>query len=166
MQTRQTNPPDSSKDKDLLVFSAVFVIAVIGLIFIFVIIPSGVSENTAAQTEQEIGVITNGETLIEDINTCLAKYTLTSRDIFFIYSDTCIYSNEMKPWVQQLESRGNSFVWVNTKNSSAMQIVTTCLAGVLKYEGTPEFICPANEKSFTGAFSSINELENFANNCR
>jgi hypothetical protein len=171
MQTRQTKPSNTGKDKDLLVFGAIFVIAVIGLIAIFVIfqieiIPSGASENVAVRAGQEIGVVTNENNSIEDINTCLARYSLTNKNVFFIYSDTCTYSNEMKPWVQQLEGKGNSFVWVNTKNSSAMQIVTTCLSGILRYEGTPEFICPANEKSFTGAFSSINELEDFVINCR
>jgi len=171
MQTRQTNLPGPSKDKDLLIFSAVFVIAVVGFIVIFVvfqieIIPSGASENVTVQTGQNIGVVTNGDNTTEDINACLARYSWTGKEVFFIYSDTCTYSNEMKPWVQQLEERGNSFVWVNTKNISAMQIVTTCLSRILRYEGTPEFICPANERSFTGAFSSINELEDFVSNCK
>jgi hypothetical protein len=155
-----------SRDIELIAMVIVFIIAAVG-IAVFIIIPWGSQGGEISNSEFGINLTNYSNNKLPQTSTeCLATYSIESSRVVFIYSDTCVYSNQMKPWVQQLEGQGYKFLWVNIKNSSAIQIVSTCLSNVLRFEGTPEFICPSNEKSVVGIFTSIGEMENFANACK
>jgi len=153
-------------DKELLFFIGIFILAGAGIVVVFYVLPGlqpggdipgngSVTVNTSNGGQQPMGM-----------EECLANYGISSNQVFFIYSDKCIYSLEMKPMVQQLENEGNRFVWVNVDNSSAIQITSTCLGGIFRYEGTPETICPSNKADWVGIFASMDELRAFVADCK
>jgi len=161
-------PDKPGREKDLMIFGIILVISAIGIAG-FILLqqmnpesPGAIPEN---QTIEGIFVI-EGNGLSDDVGACLENYSINASQIFFIYSDTCTYSNEMKPLVQDLEKKGYKVVWANVKNATIMQIASTCLSEIMRYEGTPEFICPSTNTSVTGAFASADELENFAGGCK
>ena len=153
-------------DKELLFFIGIFILAGAGIVVVFFILPSLQPGGDIPSNGSVTVNTSNGGQQPMSMEECLANYGISSNQVFFIYSDRCIYSNEMKPLVQQLEKEGNRFVWVNVDNSSAIQITSTCLGGIFRYEGTPETICPSNKKGVVGSFSSLDELRGFVTDCK
>ncbi|MEM2974174.1 MAG: hypothetical protein QW112_00905 [Candidatus Micrarchaeia archaeon] len=150
----------SAPDRGLIIFIGIFVIAMAGIVA-FALLYSRASPRPSAES---ISPASEGQPM--GIQKCLARYGLDSTQVFFIYSDTCSFSQKMKPWVTLLESSGYRFVWANIDDASAIQLVSSCLTGIVRFAGTPEFVCPANGKSASGAFGSISDLENFVKECR
>jgi len=167
MQKKAKTPP-TRIDKELLMMVALFVIAAAGITIFFIIPQISPPEEISLPTGFLAINITNysENQLPQSITECLFKYNIESNRVFFIYSDTCIYSNKMKLWVQQLETEGYKFLWIDIRNESAIQITSACLGSILKYEGTPEFICPIKEKSVSGTFSNIEEMKSFSDDCK
>jgi thiol-disulfide isomerase/thioredoxin len=153
-------------DKELMFFIGIFILAGAGIVVVFYILPSlQPGENIPGNGSVTVNTSNGGQQPMS-MEECLANYGISSNQVFFIYSDSCVYSMEMKPLVQQLENEGNRFVWVNVDNSSAIQITSTCLGGIFRYEGTPETICPSNKKGVIGSFSSLDELRAFVADCK
>lgn len=162
---RRIRRPNVRKEKkrELYIFAAVMIIALAVLIAITWYVlqpkeetPKTFSANitiTEAGTGKEVGVA------------CLAKYGISGSTVVFVYGPLCTYSRQMEPWVQQLQGEGASFFWASTANGTAMQIVSECLSGVAKLDSTPEFICPANGRSYQGPFTSIDEMNAFVSQC-
>lgn len=100
-----------------------------------------------------------------DKTSCMARYSISTGTVVFMYATDCAYSKVMIPYVRQLESEGYKFYWADTANGSALQPVTNCLKDVAAMASTPEFICPAKDKGRIGAFS-LEELRGFAENCK
>jgi len=170
MQTSKRESKGNAKvdrDKELLFFIGIFVVAAIAIMGVFILPSLSEPDKSLSVMEGDIINVESSQNSIPlDLSSCLANYGISKDTVFFIYSDTCYYSKNMIPWVQQMESEGYKFLWADTTNASAIQIASTCLSGILRYEGTPEFICPSNGNSRVGAFSSLSELEGFANNCK
>lgn len=95
---------------------------------------------------------------------CLQKYNLTGASTFFIYADWCPHCAKMKPWVEQLQRKHN-VIWIDVANSSAMEIVSECLPGIVQLRLIPEFVCPRTGESKIGEFSTVNEMEDFMTKC-
>jgi len=153
-------------DKELLFFIGMFVLAGAGIVVVFFILPSLQPRGDILSNGSVTVNTSNGGQQPMSMEECLENYGISNDQVFFIYSDKCIYSMEMKPMVQQLENEGSRFVWVNVDNSSAIQITSTCLGGIFRYEGTPETICPSNKKGVIGSFSSMDELRAFVADCK
>jgi hypothetical protein len=152
-------------DKELLMMIALFIVAAAG-ITIFFIIPQISPVALGEDKSPSINLTSPPESGAQNITECLANYNIESNIVFFIYSDTCTYSNQMKPFVQQLETEGYKFLWIDAKNGSEIQKISACLGDVLEYTGTPEFICPIKEMSISGAFSNMEEMKSFADDCK
>ena len=98
------------------------------------------------------------------ITSCLEENGLPTESIIFIYSDSCPHCTKMKPWVEELEGKKYQFLWVSV-NGDKIQTISKCLEGIVELRYVPDFICPLTEKNKVGAFTSIEEMENFIEEC-
>jgi hypothetical protein len=162
---RRIQKPKIMKERkrELYIFAGIMIIALAILIAItwYVLQPK---EETPKAFSASI-VITQAGTGERAGVDCLAKYGISGSTVVFVYGPLCTYSRQMEPWVQQLQGKGENFFWASTANGTAMQIVSECLSGVAKLDSTPEFICPANGRSSSGPFTSIDEMSAFVSQC-
>ena len=160
------------KNETALVFVLMIVSLAILIIFIApdLLFPGGVLP--ANETGQQSNVsnfsvkITSTNEVNGDAITCLASHGINSTALVYIYSDSCSYSQANTPWVMVLIAKGYNVFLVETSNTSAMAVATSCLSDIAYFTGTPEYVCPATRQSKLGAFSSETDLDNFADNCK
>jgi hypothetical protein len=157
-------------DRNTLEFAGILVIALVSLlILVYFVFPNlfEVGEQVKSLNATSIDVtVTGGQQPSADREACLKLFGIESETVIYIYSDTCAFSAQMTPWVQELQNKGYKFFLANTKNIAAIDAVATCLSDVASMESTPEFVCPANGKSAVGTFSSAEDLKRFADACK
>lgn len=96
-------------------------------------------------------------------NECIQKYGVSDNTVIFYHADWCPHCNNMKPIVQELENQGFSFVWVETEDNQAMNMIKECFSDVIG-KGVPEFICAGSKEVKMGEMSK-SKLKEFAENC-
>lgn len=94
---------------------------------------------------------------------CLAENNISLNTTIFFYSDTCPHCEEMYPRVERVEGKGFPFLRVNA--AAVKGEPAACLTAFLNLAGgTPQFICPADGTSSTGAMG-YGSLLGFAEDC-
>jgi len=96
-------------------------------------------------------------------NECIQKYGINDNAVIFYHADWCPHCNNMKTIVQELENQGFNFVWAETEDNQAMNMIKDCFSDVIG-KGVPEFICAGSKKVKMGEISE-SKLKEFAENC-
>ncbi len=100
-------------------------------------------------------------------DTCLEGYGIDKGAVIFYHTNWCSHCQKMKPWVQNLTDGGYKFFSVEAKKEQdKVKIVTECASKEINIGGgIPQFGCPANGKSHSGEFMTIEDMKNFAEEC-
>lgn len=98
---------------------------------------------------------------------CLNGYNVSSDSVIFYTGEDCDHCSEMKPWIRQLGKENYTFYTIDLVDENRTRIADECLSEILDLSGDiPQFACPALGRSHMGAFTSIGEMREFAENCR
>ncbi len=98
---------------------------------------------------------------------CLNRYNVSSNSVIFYTEEGCDHCNRMKPWIRQLRKENYTFYTIDLTDENRTRIADECLYNILDMKGNiPQFACAALGKNHMGAFTSIEEMREFAENCR
>jgi len=98
---------------------------------------------------------------------CLNKYNISSDSVIFYTGEECDHCSEMKSWIKQLRKENYTFYTIDITDENRTGIADECLYNVLDLKGDiPQFACAALGKNHMGAFTSIEEMREFVENCR
>ncbi len=122
------------------------------------------SENKFSLNTNMAGLNTNrvGGYITNKNNSCFSKYAPES-NVIFLHSSYCPHCRRMMPIVRDLEKEGYGFYWAES-SSKEITNVKECFSELISGY-VPQFICPANKKSFIGETSKEN-LKRFADECK
>jgi parvulin-like peptidyl-prolyl isomerase len=95
---------------------------------------------------------------------CYSNYKLSSDTVIFYHAEWCPHCQNMMPIVQELESEGYKFHWVETTSGKGMDVVDACFKDLIQ-GGVPEFICAGTQEVKMGEMSKA-ALKTFADNCK
>ncbi len=98
---------------------------------------------------------------------CLSKHNISDDAVFFYTQDECAPCSDMLPWIKQLKAEGFVFHVVDVDKGEDMSFADECLTQVLDIDGIiPQFACVSNGQNRLGAFTSIEDMRSFSENCK
>lgn len=98
---------------------------------------------------------------------CLNRYNISSDSVIFYTGEDCDHCSRMRPWIRQLRNENYTVYTIDFADENRTSIADECLYNVLDLKGDiPQFACAALGKNHMGAFTSIEEMREFAENCR
>jgi hypothetical protein len=104
---------------------------------------------------------------IESAVDCLNGYNVSPNSVAFYTGDDCEHCSGMKPWIRQLGKEGYAFYTIAIEDENMTQIADDCLSEILDLKGNiPQFVCASLGKHHMGAFESIEDMREFAENCK
>jgi parvulin-like peptidyl-prolyl isomerase len=130
-----------------------------------------VKEENQTQEEQITEPQTPAEEPEEEQNStqetsgaCYDGYNITANTVIFYHASWCPHCQTMMPIVEELESEGYKFLWVETSSGENTEAIDACFSDVIQ-GGVPEFICAGTKEYKLGSMSKEN-LKGFADKCK
>ncbi|MBN2013872.1 MAG: hypothetical protein JW778_01705 [Candidatus Altiarchaeota archaeon] len=106
----------------------------------------------------------------EDIRSaveCLSSYNISGDAVVFYTQEGCERCSDMIQWIRQLRDEGYSFYTIDVDDEDEREIAEQCLNDVLDLHGVvPQFACAAKGRNSIGAFTSIEQMTSFAEDCK
>lgn len=115
------------------------------------------------------GVKKSCDLRLEDIDSmvvCLSGYNISADTVVFFTQDGCDRCSDMKPLISQLKGEGYGFYTIDVDDEDELAVAEACLSDILDLEGVvPQFACAGKGRSRLGAFTSIEQMRDFADEC-
>ena len=97
---------------------------------------------------------------------CVEKYNVSLDTVFFYTQDGCDHCADMASWIRELKKEGYEFYTIDLDDEEKTKIADECLFKILDLSGDiPQFACASNGKGMPRAFTSIEEMKAFADDC-